>query len=399
MAEFYRFGLAIFILFSFATSLTAMQHNFKPKDFIKPVAFSSLPGWAHGEKKLAFRAFVQSCRQMQDDNRAFSKKPLFGGRHEDWRPVCDAARKLGKIPTSEQIHQFFETGFTALRVMDHKIQKGLFTGYYEPEVEGNLEKSKTYSVPIYAKPSDLVSFDARESSIAGVSYGRYVNKKPTPYFTRQEIELGALKGRNLEILWLKSPIDAFFMQIQGSGRVRLPDGTFVRLAYAAKTGLPYTPVGSELVKTGAIGKDKVSMQTIRHWMETYPKQAIGLRRKNKSFVFFRLLDKQLSQNGPIGAQGIALTPQVSLAIDRRYWPFGMPVWLDTSVLQADATTPSLWRELLIAQDTGSAIRGMSRGDVFWGGGRSAAHIAGHMKSAGEMTVLLPTELAKKLLAK
>lgn len=399
MAELYRAALVVLTFILSATSLNAMQKNAKPKDYLQPVPYSSLSGWTEGKNNSAFRAFVQSCRQMREDNRAFSKKPVFGGEVENWQGVCDAAHQLGETPTAAQIRQFFETGFMALRVKDAKIKDGLFTGYYEPVVEGDLVKSKTYCVPVYAKPADLVSFNDSESEIAGVSYGRYVNKKPTAYFTRQEIEEGALAGRNLEILWLKSPIDAFFMQIQGSGRVRLPNGNFVRLAYAAKTGLPYTPVGAELVKTGEIEKDKVSMQTIRHWMEAYPKHAVGLRRKNKSFVFFRRLDEQHSQSGPIGAQGVPLTPQVSLAIDRRYWPFGMPVWLETGVLQAGSTAPSPWSKLLIAQDTGSAIRGMARGDVFWGAGKNAAHIAGHMKSAGEMTVLLPTELAKELLAK
>lgn len=369
-----------------------------PKNHLHPVAFSSLEGWRKDQKKKAFAAFTESCQQMKRDNRAFSKNPLYGGSVKDWKLVCDAAQTLGLKASPAAISQFFETYFSALRVADTKNPAGLFTGYYEPEVQGSFTKSKSFAVPIYGKPADLVRFDETTRKKTGLSYGRIVNSFPMEYYTRKQIENGALANRDLEILWLNSPTDAFFMQIQGSGRVRLPDGTFVRLTYAAKSGLPYTSVGAELVKAGEIEKENVSMQSISNWMEKHPTKAIALRQKNKSFVFFKLLNGHASSSGPVGAQNVTLTPQVSLAVDRRFWPFGMPVWLDTSV-PGESGKPNLrWQRLLIAQDTGSAIRGLARGDVFWGAGDRAVWTAGHMKSKGIMTVLLPRPLAEKILA-
>ena len=358
--------------------------------------FEQITGWSKADKTGSFQAFWRSCAQMKQDNRAFSKSPAFGGSYDDWRPVCELLHKLGERPHSEAITAFFENHFTPLTVTDPVLKKGLFTGYFEPVVKGSSSRSDHYNVPVYKRPDDLVVFNKDQEKASGLRYGRLVQGKPVAYYTRQEIEQGLFKGQNLELLWLKDRADAFFMQVQGSGRVELLDGTVIRLAYAGKTGLPYTAIGGVLIADGELEKATLSMQTIRQWMTENPQKSQNLMWKNKSFVFFRQLPKTDPKLGPVGAQHVNLTPQTSLAVDRRYWAFGTPVWLDSKIALNQSDNPETWRSLLVAQDTGSAIRGYARGDVFWGSGADAAIIAGQMKSAGKMTVLLPNALAEKL---
>ncbi len=364
---------------------------------LEKISFSQIAGWSEGDKTKSLMAFVRSCNQMQKDNRAFSKSPKFGGTYNDWRKVCALSQELGKKPAPAKITGFFQKNFTPLRVNDPKRKEGLFTGYFEPVVKGSLSRSPEYPVPVYSRPDDLVAFSKTQEQQSGLRYGRLVKGKPTAYFTRQEIEQGLFKGKNLELVWLQNMADAFFMQVQGSGRVELPDGSVIRLAYAGKTGLPYTAIGAVLIEDGELEKAAVSMQSIRKWISHNPSKAQGLMWKNKSFVFFRQLPETDPSLGPVGAQLVNLTPKTSLAIDRRYWSLGTPIWLDTKILLDKTNTLQTWRSLLVAQDTGSAIRGYARGDVFWGSGEKAAIIAGQMKAAGQMIVLLPNALAKKLI--
>lgn len=363
---------------------------------LEKIKFSQIEGWGDVDKTKSLMAFLRSCAQMKQDNRAFSKNPRFGGTYNDWRQVCNLSEQLGKNPAPAKITRFFQDNFTPLRVNDPDRKEGLFTGYFEPIVKGNLKRSPEYQIPIYSRPDDLVVFSKVQEQKSGLRYGRLVGGKPTAYFTRQEIEQGLFKGKNLEIVWLKSLADAFFMQVQGSGRVELPDGSVIRLAYAGKTGLPYTAIGAVLIVDGELEKAAVSMQSIRKWILQNPSKAQNLMWKNKSFVFFRRLPEIDPSLGPVGAQLVNLTPKTSLAIDRRYWSLGTPVWLDTAISLDETNTSQTWRSLLVAQDTGSAIRGFSRGDVFWGSGEKAAIIAGQMKAAGKMIVLLPNVLAEKL---
>jgi membrane-bound lytic murein transglycosylase A len=225
-----------------------------------------------------------------------------------------------------------------------------------------------------------------------------VDGKPHGYFTRKDIEEGVLGGRGLEIVWLKDWADAFFIHIQGSGRVRCPDGSAIRLAYAAKSGQPYTGIGRLLVERGILAEDRMSMQEVRRWMNDNPAAARELMWQNKSFVFFREAEMTDPQLGAPGAQKIQLTPLRSLAVDRGQWAFGTPVWLDADVPSGPGASLESFRHLLIAQDTGTAIKGLARGDVYWGWGHHAEMTAGHMKSPGRMTVLLPRPLAARLLA-
>ena len=263
-------------------------------------------------------------------------------------------------------------------------------------MEGSRTPSEDHRVPILRRPDDLVGFDAAQEEATGLRYGRLVDGEPAPYFTRKEIEQGALEGRGLELVWLKDWADAFFIHIQGSGRVRLEDGGVVRLAYSLKSGLPYTAIGAVLVDRGVFTRDEMSMQAISSWMAGNEEQARELMWENKSFVFFREITEYDPSLGPPGAQDVPLTPQRSLAVDRSLWSYGTPVWIDTVRPETGGTGLKPFRQLMIAQDTGSAIKGAVRGDVFWGSGDDAAGVAGHMKSPGRMIVLLPNRLARKL---
>ena len=251
--------------------------------------------------------------------------------------------------------------------------------------------------PSIAKPDDLVSFDRATEKQINLKYGRMLQGKPAGYFTRREIEEGALRGRGLEIVWLKSWVDAFFIHVQGSGRIRFADGSTMRLAYGAKTGQPYTGIGGRLVERGILTKDNMSMQALRAWMKDNPASARELMWENKSFVFFREVKVDDPSLGAPGAQQVSLTPLRSMAIDRSLWMFGTPIWLDAKVPSGPASELQSFRHLMVAQDTGTAIKGHVRGDVYWGWGDKAALVAGHMKSPGSMIVLLPKKLAARLL--
>ncbi len=321
-----------------------------------------------------------------------SARSQFGGRRDQWLAVCR------KAWTAADARRFFEENFQPLTVNDPLRPEGLFTGYYEPEAAGSLEPSADYAVPIYRKPDDLIGFDDSIAAKTGFKYGRMAEGLPIAYFTRKEIEDGALAGRGLEFVWLKSWADAFFIHIQGSGRVRLPDGSLIRLAYAGKSGQPYTGIGPLLVERGAFTREEMSMQATRAWMEKDDVAARELMWENKSFIFFREVEMADAALGPPGAQQVALTPHRSLAVDRSLWMFGTPVWLDSTTPSGPGGEMEAFRHLMVAQDTGSAIKGHVRGDVFWGAGEEAALIAGEMKSQGRMIVLLPKEVAADCLA-
>ncbi|MBK1864768.1 murein transglycosylase A [Aestuariivirga sp. YIM B02566] len=360
---------------------------------LEPTSFDRIAGWHEADHRQALATFKRSCAEIEASGSAFQRKVVFGGTRRDWLAVCS------KLKASADPRRFFEETFTPLIVRDPARPQGLFTGYYEPEAEGSLKPGGDYKVPVYARPDDLVAFDTRAAKKLGLAYGRMVDGAPHGYFTRREIEEGALKGRGLELVWLKDWADAFFIQVQGSGRVRLPNGKLMRLGYAAKTGLPYTAIGGLLVERGILPREDVSMQAIRAWMRKNPKDARALMWENKSFVFFRQVTAEDLKLGPPGAQKVPLTPYHSLAIDRSLWIFGTPVWLDTQAPRGESGTLTPFRSLLVAQDTGTAIKGHARGDVFWGAGEDAALTAGHMKSPGRMIVLLPKPLAKRLLGK
>ncbi|MFN0193188.1 MAG: murein transglycosylase A [Aestuariivirga sp.] len=357
---------------------------------LSPVRFSDLKGWAADDHAAALAAFRRSCGEIIEEGRAFERPVQYGGTREEWIAVCR------KAEDARDPKAFFESEFTPLQVNDPKRPEGLFTGYYEPEALGSREFSGEYQVPVYRKPDDLGVLPGANAS--ELKYGRIADGKPQGYFTRKEIEQGAFKGRSLEIAYLKDWADAFFIHVQGSGRIRLPDGSAIRLAYSAKSGQPYTGIGGVLVERGVLTKDNMSMQALRAWMKTNPQAARELMWENKSFVFFREVEVADPNLGAPGAAKVSLTPLRSLAVDRGFWIFGTPIWLDTKTPSGPNQQLEDFRHLMIAQDTGTAIKGHARGDVYWGWGEKAALTAGHMKSPGRMTVLLPKSFAARLLA-
>jgi membrane-bound lytic murein transglycosylase A len=379
-----RLGLACL----FAISL-AMTSEAKP--ILTAVPFALIEGWADDDHAAALAAFQRSCDEILASGHGFERDVRIGGKRTDWLEVCESAVH------AKSARHFFEDEFTALKVTDPVRPEGLFTGYYEPEAEGSRRAGNGYGVPIYRKPDDLVGFDPATEKQINLKYGRMVHGKPAGYFSRREIEEGALRGRGLELVWLKSWVDAFFIQVQGSGRIRFADGGTMRLAYGAKTGQPYTGIGEILVERGILTKDNMSMQALRKWMRENPGSARELMWENKSFVFFREVKVDDPALGAPGAQKVSLTPLRSMAIDRSLWMFGTPIWLDAKVPSGPAGEMRSFRHLMIAQDTGTAIKGHVRGDVYWGWGDKAALVAGQMKSPGAMIVLLPKKLAAKFL--
>ncbi len=319
----------------------------------------------------------------------------------DWRAPCAAA---AAVPAGDDAaaRQMFEHWFAPFLAGNNGAADGLFTGYFEPELRGSRTRQGRYLVPLYGRPADLVTVDLglfrddwRGTRIAG----RVQQGALRPYPTRAEIETGALKnqrqtnGSPLELVWVDDAVGAFFLEIQGSGRIVFDDGSMIRVGYAATNGRPYVAIGRVLVERGALAREDVTMPSIRAWLAAHPAEAENVMRENPSFVFFRPLPPPASaDDGPPGAQGVPLTPGRSLAVDRAFLALGLPVWLDAD----DPLVPGArLRRLLIAQDTGGAIRGPVRGDVFWGHGDLAAQRAGVMRSAGRYWILLPRGAAER----
>ncbi|MGH7115673.1 MAG: murein transglycosylase A [Stellaceae bacterium] len=340
---------------------------------LTPVRFGGLEGWADDHPAAVLPAFLKSCARLSNapDGRPFGPidSGVDYGRVGDWRPLC---REAVAVPAGDDAaaRKFFETGFVPMAVTDYGKREGLFTGYFETELHASRRRHGAYQTPIYRRPPDLGSASR---------------------YTRAQIEDGALAGRGLALVWVDDPIAAFFLQIQGSGQVRLDDGQTVRLGYAGQNGLPYVPVGRLLIERGQIPRNKVTMASIRAWMKAHPKAGAALRRDDPSYVFFR----EIKGNGPIGAEQVVLTPERSLAVDRAYIPLGTPIWLEA---EGRFMPGERIRRLVVAQDTGGAIKGPVRGDLYWGAGRAAGDRAGAMDARGRYDLLLPRRLADRLAA-
>lgn len=352
---------------------------------LQPVAYGALPGWSADDEGAAFATFLASCR-------ALAKAPAEVGPasrsrlQPALRQACAAARRLGTAtPTPALARLFFEANFRPYAITPTASPHGFLTGYYEPEVEGSLVPSADYAVPVYARPPDLIS-DAPGSN-KGPAY-RMQNGARVPYWNRAEIEDGALAGRGLEICWLKDPVDLFFMQIQGSARVRLPDGRVIRLNYDGHNGQPYVPVGRLLIERGIVPRNEMSMDRIRAFMEADPAAGKALRRESPSFVFFKAVPLKDGE-GALGAQGIGLTPGRSIAVDRALHTYGTPVFISARLPIASPAPETPFQRLMIAQDTGSAIVGPARADLFFGAGAEAGRIAGRIRDPGDFFLLLP----------
>lgn len=358
---------------------------------LKKTSFKHLPGWEKSNTLTSLHAFNTSCRFLlkQKPNTPVGSAyiPLTAS---DWYPACRAALHVD-LASKQQAKAFFEQWFVPVEFFNHKPVQGLFTGYYVPLMHGSLTKTEHYPVPIYRTPNDLVTIDLSAFDPA-FTYrrliGRLEGNQLLPYYSREEINQGALSKSASVIAWVNNHIDRLFLEIQGSGFIELDDGSRILLGYADQNGAPYTPVGRVLIDKGVMTKDNVSMQSIRAYLESHPDQIDSVINQNKSFVFF----KKSSPKSIVGVQDIALTPGYSLAIDRKWIPIGMPIWLNTTYPDSQNNHPKTLQRLMIAQDTGGAIRGMVRGDVFWGAGEKATDIAGKMKNQGNYWLLVPRKI-------
>jgi membrane-bound lytic murein transglycosylase A len=362
------------------------------------VTFTELEAWPQSDPRAALQAFVRSCGALAGKS---DEVPLGGvnyaGTAGEWRPVCAAAAVVS-TESPEAARAFFESEFVPYRV-GQATATGLFTGYYEPQLRGSRTRHGAYQTPLYGVPLDLVNVDLglfRESLKGQRIIGKVSEGRLLPYPARAEIESTGL-GAAVPILYVDDPIDAFFLQIQGSGRVVLDDGSVVRAAYAAQNGRPYTAIGAILIQRGELTRETVSMQSIRAWLVEHPADATQIMNANASYVFFEERPIGDPLLGAVGAAGVPLTPEASLAIDPTVHALGVPVWLETSAPDPDAAKPDrTFDRLLVMQDTGGAIRGPVRGDVYWGYSPDAGSIAGRMRSPGRMTVLLPRSVALRL---
>ena len=376
----------IFILFTIVTGCSQIDPEKRGNDglvFLE-TDIELLPGWNKDNVLNALPALQRSCRSIikKLNRRHNSQKKL--KKRSGWQNVCDqiAANSFGE----DSFREFLKSKFKAYQIRYRGSDEGLFTGYYEPTLDGSLKPSRRYNTPIYPKPTDLVHVNLAEwkdSLDSSRILGRVVGHKLKPYFSRSDISKGALNGKIKPILWLKSEIDAFFLHIQGSGRVVLPNGEIYRLGYAGKNGRKYYPIGRYLVEIGAISKENISMQSIKKWLKENPGQKRDVMNMNPSYIFFRRLE---GKGGPVGAQGVVLTSGRSLAVDRNYSKLGAPVWLSANF--RDEKGKKIQR-LMVAQDTGGAIKGPIRGDVFWGSGKTAERLAGIMKAKGSIYVFYP----------
>ncbi len=312
------------------------------------LSFTDLDGWAEDDHAAAFKVFVSTCRDMDDP---------------DWRAVCKFAQ-AGPNP-----REFFELLFRPVLIDDG--QDGLFTGYFEPELDGSRWTSNRYKFPIYKMP--------REAMVSN------------PWLTRRQIIEGdAMSERGLEIAWVDDPVELFFLQIQGSGRIRLPDGSYLRVGYRGANGHPYRSIGVELVRRGVYEAHQVSAEVIKNWVRRNPDEGRELLFHNPSYVFFREVSQVPADKGPLGAMNRSVTAMRTVAVDPAFVKLGAPVWIEKGGEEP-------MHRLMIAQDTGAAIKGAQRADVFFGTGDNAGREAGKLKDPGRMVVLLPIQRAYALL--
>jgi membrane-bound lytic murein transglycosylase A len=355
-----------------------------PKAPLAPVEWTELPGWRDDRVNETWPAFVAGCRALVASART----------RDSWQAVCSAAASMA-APDAATARRFLEDHFIAYRVAGPDgADEGLVTGYYEPLLEGSRERDARHGVALHAPPPDLVTVELASlfPDLAGKRVrGRVEGRKVVPYWTRAEIEAGRLPRDTRVLAWLADPIDAFFLQIQGSGRVRLADGAVLRLGYADQNGHPYTPVGRVLVERGELAPDAVSMQAIRAWGERNRDRLPALLDANASYVFFRetpapaLGTPEASIDGPYGSLGVPLLAQRTIAVDPSHIPLGAPVYLASN--EPGSSAPL--QRLTLAQDTGGAIRGAVRADFFWGTGAQAADKAGRMRERGRLWLLWP----------
>jgi membrane-bound lytic murein transglycosylase A len=353
---------------------------------LEPASFAELSGWDRDNVAAAMPTLLKSCaRRLAQPALAPVGPRGVGGKVEDWRAPCAAA---ATVPAGDDraARRYFAQWFKPWLATNNGDAEGLFTGYYQPLLDGARYKSGRYTTPLLRRPPDLVMVQLglfrpewRGDRIAG----RIVKGNLVPYPSRAEIETGALDTNRLALYWVADPVDAFFLEVQGSGKVHLPDGHMVSLGYDGQNGRPYVSIGKVLIERGELTPRQVSLGSIRDWIRAHPTQGAALMDENPSYVFF----KEAKGDTPIGAEGAVLTAGRSLAVDRAFLPLGAPMFLDAR--DGDRTL----QRLVVAQDTGGAIRGPVRGDLYCGFGVDAERQAGNMKARGRYFLFLPRSIA------
>ena len=355
-----------------APAARAAEPTAEPPPAIQ-ASWSSVSGWSEDDPAAAWTALLSSCTRLT--------------RQPQWKAACEAASALGKTPPSQQARRYFEQHFVPWQLLNEGgSTEGLVTGYYEPLIRGSRSRSDKFSWPIHGVPSDMLSINLGDvyPELKHLRLrGRVVGNKVLPYWSREQLAERGGQVPYPTLLWADDPIDLFFLQVQGSGRVQLPDGGTVRIGSADQNGHPYQSIGRWLVAKGELSLDQASMEGIKRWARSNPDRLREMLNANPSYVFFR--EVPASNAGPVGALGVPLSEGRSIAVDPRYVPLGAPVFLATT---HPLSTRPLSR-LVLAQDTGSAIKGAVRADFFWGFGEQAGREAGRMRQTGQMWVLLP----------
>ena len=367
-------GVAVVFLLA-ACAPVPEQANF-PQIALKQVSFDDLRGFSDDRLVQAVPALAHSCRKIntgQAQSKWAKLRHSLPARAADWRAACAAF--VQRPPGDETALRQWITGhFVPYAVTSNGTHDGVFTGYFEVTLNGSYHQSDRYRYPLYPVPDDLVKTP---------QIGRIVDGRLVPYFDRQAIDAGAVTTAPL--LWADDPVDVFFLHIQGSGRVNLPDGQTTRVGWAASNGRAFRGIGRILIDGGYLPPEQAAMHQVRHWLRTHPDKARTLMQGNKRFIFFR----EIADDGPLGALSVPLTPGRSLAVDPAFIPLGAPLWLETTFPATAARAHEPLRRLMVAQDTGTAITGPLRGDFYWGSGEDALTIAGGMKQQGRYFLLLP----------
>ncbi len=355
---------------------------------LRATSFSEIAGWTDDAHEAALDAFLAGASYFEKTPPKTRELGVEGvALSEAVRAAC-RLREGGR----DTARAFFERHFVPHRI-DSDVA-GFVTGYYEPEVAASQTRTDTFNVPLYRRPDDLIQIAASARPAnwdPEMEFGRRHEGRIVAYHDRAAIESGALAGRNLELAWLADPVDAFFIHVQGSARLRLQDGRTLRVGFDGKSGHAYTSIGRLAVERNLLPKDTADKDGLEAWLKTHPAEARRLMQENRSFIFFRQTEADAA-DGPIGAAGIPLCPGRSLAIDRMLHTFHTPIWVEAADLAIDQAGEP-FRRLMVAHDTGSAIVGPERGDIFVGSGQAAGSVAGTIRHAATMTVLVPKAAA------
>jgi membrane-bound lytic murein transglycosylase A len=356
-----------------------------------PLAWSDIAGWNDDDHLAAYGAFRISCRPIAAQTGPASDAKALG---TSLRDPCRIAKGL-ELSDRAKAKAFFEENFLPLRISRLGEPEGFVTGYYEPILDGSRTENEVYKVPIYRRPSNHFVKGQTQASVGlpnkGAVYRKIGRRKLVPYYDRAEIEDGAIEGRGLEIAFLKNQTDLLFAQIQGSARIELPDGSMVRINYDAHNGYPYTPVGRILIERNIIPREQMSMQKIREWMEQNPDGANELRRQNRSYVFFREVNLSATDEA-VGGQGVPLTAGRSIAVDKALHVYGTPFFIEAELPIESVQSKTPFRRLMISQDTGSAIVGPARADLYFGAGAEAGRVSGRLRHNARFAILVPKSL-------